>query len=1511
MSARLWSCCSVVLSARSAVAAQANRRLRGLVVFALFFGSLAPLLLAQTPTPVNVPTWRYDVTHAGQNTSETELSPANVNGSTFGKLFSLPVDGVVYAQPLYLSGLTMSDGALHNVVFVATGHDSLYAFDADSNQGANANPIWQVTLLDAAHGATAGATTVPWQDNGSPDVAPEVGITGTPVINPATNTMYVVAATKESGAYLMRLHAINLLTGAEQPNSPVEITATVAGTGSGSSGGQLTFSPLWENQRVALDYYNGHVYFAFAAHGDLGPWHGWIFSYDATTMAQTAVVCLSPHGTANGVWMSGAGMPIDSGGTAGRLFLTSGNGTYSGYPPFSESSNLGDSTVAFDLSNGGLTPIDIFTSFNQATLSSKDLDLGSGGVLMLPDQAGANTHELVQAGKEGRIELLNRDSLGGYAAGATSNTNAIQDIPGEVGGLWSTPAYWNGNVYIWGSSDVAKMFSITSGLLSTTPVSNSTVASTGRGATFSVSSDGTQNGIAWAVLSDAYTSGGAEVLYAFDATDLSTVLYESDTNSTRDSAGKATKFPVPVVTNGKVYVAARGQVDVYGVFNNEPIAAAPVISPDGGTFSTAQSVTLSTTTSPASIFYTLDGSVPTPGSTLYTGPISIDTDTTVSAIASASGFIQSPQSSASFTFLTQTPAVTFAPDGGTYTSAQSVALSDTDANAAIYYTTDGTTPTGSSQPYTGPIAVAASMTIKAIAIDPSLQNSNIATEAYVIQSSAPTINYGSGFTSSAGLTLVSAAKVGSNLLQITTSGTTTNTGATWYATPVSVSGFTTDFNFQLLSAKGGGFTFAIQNAGASAMGPGGSGLGYGASKPGGTGGMPRSVAVKFDIYNNDGEGTDSTGYYTDGASPTIPATDMSGSGVILNSGHILHAHLTYDGTNLTMVLTDTSTSASFTKTAAINIPAIVGASTAYVGFTGGSTGGVGVTTDILSWTLSTQSATPTTAAPVFSPQGGNYSTAQNVTLADSASGAVIYYTTNGTTPTTGSAVYSGAIAVGTGTTTIEAMAVASGSSASAVVTAQYVVAQPVTAPPTFSPQAGTYSTAQNVTLADSTSGAVIYYTTNGTTPTTGSAVYSGAIPVGMGTTMIEAMAVASGSSASAVVTAQYVVALPVTAPPTFSPQPGTYSTAQNVTLADSTSGAVIYYTTNGTTPTTGSAVYSGAIAVGTGTTTIEAMAVASGSSPSAVVTAQYVVGSSITAPPSFSPQAGTYSAAQNVTLADSTSGAVIYYTTNGTTPTTSSAVYSSPIAVTATQTLAAIAVANGQTSSTATAAYVIQSSAPTINYGSGFSSSAGLTLVSAAKVGSNLLQITTSGATTNTGATWYATPVSVSGFTTDFNFQLLSAKGGGFTFAIQNAGASAMGPGGSGLGYGASKPGGTGGMPRSVAVKFDIYNNDGEGTDSTGYYTDGASPTIPATDMSGSGVILNSGHVLHAHLTYDGTNLTMVLTDTSTSASFTKTAAINIPAIVGASTAYVGFTGGSTGGVGVTTDILSWTLSTQ
>jgi hypothetical protein len=985
----------------------------------------AASLLAQTPTPVPVLTWRYDLTHAGQNTSETALTPANVNVHSFGKLFSLPVDSTVYAQPLYVPGLKMSDGVVHNVLFIATENDSIYAFDADSNGGANANPLWHISLLDAAYGAGPGATPQVPKDTGEGDIGPGIGITGTPTINSATNTMYVVGATKESGVNHSRLHAVNILDGAERAR--VEVTATVDGTGDGSSGGKVSFDALMDNQRSALNYYNGYVYVGYAAHGDIKPWHGWLFAYNATTLQQSAVICLSPNDHGAGIWEAGAGMPIDDDATGGRMFLATGNGAVSNYPPFGAGQNLSMTILNINLADGGLTLKDGFTSFTYTNANMEDWDQGSGGVLMVPDQQGTHKHILVQAGKEGRILVLDRDNLGGNNSERSSNATALQDItglftPGE--GLWSTPAYWNGNVYIWAEKNMPMLFKLNSGVMTPTPSSKSPIYSDFPGASFSISSDGAQNGIAWAVRSDQFSTYGPQVLYAWDANDLTKTIYESDTDSARDGAGVANKFSIPVVTNGKVYVVADGEVDVYGLFNSEPNAAEPVITPDGGSFASSATVKLSTATKAADIYFTLDGSLPTPASRLYSDPITISTDTTVRAIASAPDYIQSGVRSATFTFSDQTPSLTFTPAAGTYLSGQHVKITDAKANAKIYYTTNGSIPSASSKLYSGPITVLVSETIKAIAVYPDLKNSDVGTAVYMIEPGGSKIDFGNGFSSTAGLTLNGSAVANDDTRLQLTEGGLWQGGSVWWNTPINIQAFTTKFAFQLSVAQGNGFTFTIQNVGRTALGGDSAGLGYQ--------NILKSVAVKFNFYNYEGSGSNSTGVYTDGEPPLTPMVDLTPSGIELASGDIIDATITYDGTTLTLNLHDPSTNDTFKMSKAINIPHIVDGNTAYVGFTGG-TGGLSSSQKLLTWTYTTQSQ-----PPHFAPAGGTYKTDQKVTLSSATANAAIYYTTNRTTPTAASNRYLGPIPV-VASDTIEAVAISPTAGSSNIASAAYII----------------------------------------------------------------------------------------------------------------------------------------------------------------------------------------------------------------------------------------------------------------------------------------------------------------------------------------------------------------------------------------------------------------------------------------------------------------------------------------
>jgi hypothetical protein len=820
---------------------------------------------------VNVTSWRFDATRTGQNLSETQLTPSNVNSTSFGKLYSYGVDGYVYAQPLYVTALAIGGGT-HNVLFVATQHDSVYAFDADKNE-----QLWKVSLISTAHGAASGATTVPSADVGTNDIVPEVGITGTPVIDTNSGTLYVVAKSLENGAYVHRLHALDILTGNEKFGGPVVILGSVAGNGIGSVGGTIAFDPQWELNRTGLLLFNGYVYVAFGAHGDNGPYHGWLFSYDASTLKQTAIFNSSPQGKGNGIWHSGAAPAAETINGVPRMFFAVGNFFNTGAggptptPPYTSTQNYSNAVVRMNLSGGEMQVADQWTPFDTVALSDADTDQTSGGVLLLPDQGGPVVHELIQVGKNGRIEVLNRDDLGGFN---TSDNAIVQEIGGKIAGLWSTPAYWNGNVYFWGSGDYLKQFKLINGRLGTSPFATSSVNSSFPGVSPVISSNGTSNGVLWAVRSDAYRSNGPALLEAFDPTNVATELYTSATDAARDTAGNAVKFVVPVVTNGKVYVGAQGEVDVYGL-----LAASPPTAP--------------------------------------------------------------------------TPSL--APAPGTYATSQTVTISDALSGAAIYYTTDGSTPSTSSPRYSGSFTVSASTTVQAIAVASGYNPSGVESGAYSI-GAAPTINFSNGFASVTGLALNgSAVNSDDSRLQLTTGGEL-QAGSAFWKTAVNIQSFTSNFTFQLSGSAplADGITFTIQSDSPTAIGPPGGGLGYGPSYPNiTTGGIPHSIAIKFDVFNNAGEGTDSTGLYLNGASPTVPAVDLSKTGIILSNGDTITANLTYDGTYLQLTLSDPVSGGAYVGRFAIDIPGTIGSATAYVGFTGG-TGSLIASQKILTWTFTSQ-----------------------------------------------------------------------------------------------------------------------------------------------------------------------------------------------------------------------------------------------------------------------------------------------------------------------------------------------------------------------------------------------------------------------------------------------------------------------------------------------------------------------------------------------------------------------------
>ena len=516
-----------------------------------------------TLTSGGIFTQRYDNTRVGVNSHETVLTPANVNQNQFGKLLTLPVDGMVYAQPLYMQGVTIPGQGVHNVVFAATEHDSVFAFDAD---GQSTTPLWSVSFLNAA----AGVTTAPWPVLGSSDLNLEVGITSTPVIDPASGTIYVTAKTKEAQdpsctsncaySYFYRLHALDITSGAEKFGGPVVISPSVPGQGYDNVNGTVTFNALRQLQRPGLLLLNGVIYFGFASIDDIDPYHGWLLAYDATNLQQVAVLNITPNGERGGIWQAGGGISVDA---AGNMYVVTGNGTFD-YNATTNTAgpDYGDSVLKLTMQSGQFQVLDYFTPANQAILAAQDLDLGSDPALVLPDQAGTYPHLLAIAGKDSRLVILNRDNLGQYRA---NDSGAVQILDGAfTSGLFAGGTYWNGYLYFQASNDYLKQFTLENGAAHLTSTSPAHIGIPNPPP--EVSANGTSNAILWLVQTDGYGSGGPAVLHAFDATNVATELYNTgQAPNLRDMAGPAVKFVAPTVANGKVFVAASGEVDVYGL----------------------------------------------------------------------------------------------------------------------------------------------------------------------------------------------------------------------------------------------------------------------------------------------------------------------------------------------------------------------------------------------------------------------------------------------------------------------------------------------------------------------------------------------------------------------------------------------------------------------------------------------------------------------------------------------------------------------------------------------------------------------------------------------------------------------------------------------------------------------------------------------------------------------------------------------------------------------------------
>jgi hypothetical protein len=508
-------------------------------------GTMSQASVVAVTDLAGVITHHNDNARTGQNLKEYALTPASVSSATFGKLFSCPLDlpGQVYAEPLYVANVAMNDSKIHNVVFVATESDWVYAFDADLS---SCQQLWKKSML------AAGETTVPAADTQDlDDLVPEYGITSTPVIDINSLTIYVCAKSKDSsGQYHHRLHALDLTSGAE-PVNPVEVTAN-------------NFVPLYQHQRPALLLDNGTVYVAVGSNGDTGPYQGWLMAYDAATLVQKFVwFSTDPTQDNQGaIWQAGDGVAADS---SGNIYVETANGLFD-----ADTGGINYSDSVVKLSGSG-SILDYFTPFDQSTFDMNDVDLGSAGAVILPDSLGsaAHPHLLLATGKPGILYLLDQVNLGKFNSGFNADVQEVSVEPNlrlVVGGMFGQPAYWNGNLYIAAVADFLRQYTITNGAISAVAQSQSTNTFNLRGTRPAVSANGTTGGIVWALDISGYPDGPA-VLYAYDATNLSHQLYSSP-SSGNGSAGKAVKFTVPTVANGKVYVGTQGQLDVFGLLPN-------------------------------------------------------------------------------------------------------------------------------------------------------------------------------------------------------------------------------------------------------------------------------------------------------------------------------------------------------------------------------------------------------------------------------------------------------------------------------------------------------------------------------------------------------------------------------------------------------------------------------------------------------------------------------------------------------------------------------------------------------------------------------------------------------------------------------------------------------------------------------------------------------------------------------------------------------------------------------
>jgi hypothetical protein len=1358
-----------------------------------------------TPS-VNVLTYHNDTGNTGQNLGETSLTPTNVNSSSFGKLFSTTVDGQVYAQPLVMTGVNITAGTqqgTHDVVLVATEHDSLYAIDANTG-----SVLWHDVLLPSKYGGTV--TTVPSGDVNSGDLTPEIGITATPVIDPSTNTIYLEEKTKEvtggNNHYLHWLQALDVGSGAAKLGGPVLIAdssgdtyvsgPTVNGSGANPSGapaGKVAFDALRQMARPGLTLANGNVYLAYASHGDNGPYHGWALGYSASTLAATAVFNTTPNGSNGGIWQSGTALAVDS---SGNLYLETGNGTFettlnsSGFPV---NGDFGDSFVKLavdtsssasnqngNLNGWGLKAADYFTPFNQANLNNGDVDLGSGGPFLLPDSAGsaAHPHLMVGSGKEGRIYLIDRDNMGHFSS---TTDHVVQELPAvTISGSFGTGAYFNGQIYYVGGSnignpnDVAKTFSITAAQLSTSPTSSGHDTFGFPGNSPSISANGSANGILWAV------DKGSNQLRAYNAANLATELYTSaQAPNNSDALGSAIKFAVPTVANSHVYVGTSNALVVYGLRTQ---ATQPPAAPTNLTATTASSTVID-------LAWT-DNDTPPNSATGYDIEDSTDGTTFVQVATASAG------------------ATSFA--------------------------------AGSLQPST-------TYTFRVRAFN------NIGNSAYTNTATATTLANTGGLAAPSTLTATAATGTQINL--------------TWTNNATNQTGFHID------RANDSAFTLNLvtQTAAASATTFSDSGL-----TPGTT------YFYRVRAFNSTGDSANSN---------TASATTLTLPAAPTNFHPTL---VTPTGVDLEWVNNATNaTSVKVFRALGTNSPVTAAVLSSQVNsfFDTGLTPGAQYTYSIQSFNNAGPSSlqtfiviTPATAASGFSAHI-NFSNNQTQVPAGYINDTGAPYGPHG------SLTY-GWLANGTPTdNSTNARDRDSAISPDELHDSLIHLQKPnnPNAAWQIAVPNGTYEV--HILSGDPTATDSVYSLNadgvNVVTATPNSrnlwADGTQTITVTNGLITVTSGAGASNNKIDA------IDILPVT--------PGT-----QVLAIDAGGAAVGSFAADED--------FSGGAARST-TATITTSG-ASNPAPATVYQSQRFGNFTYTLPNLTAGTAYTVRLHFAEFVQNGPGLRTFSVTINGTPVLSNFDVFQAAggfeKALTETFTTNAdssgkitIVFTNGNNNAIVNGIEVLSNGVNLAN----FAGAAGLALNGSAMINGNDLQLT-DGGMTEAGSAFTIVPVSVAQFTNSFSFQLVNPNADGFTFALQGVSPTALGGTGGGLGYAPDPGTGIGGaIGKSVAIKFDLFNNAGEGVDSTGLYTNGAEPTVPATDLTGTGIDLHSGHVFNVGMNYNGTTLTLTITDATTGAAATQSYTVNIPQTLGSSLAYIGFTAG-TGGQTSTDDILSW-----